>query len=133
MRRWQGSCALLVGLLVLGGALGLAIVWLFDPPFLTWQHAEELAPALEQFAAERLPGTQDVSLEHVRAYTDDCSVIRARIGPDYVFWALLYREEGAWQVTFTQPEGGLSPLLAWGELCAEPEPVLPPLDLPSFE
>lgn len=143
MQRWRWPGALLLMLLVLGSVLGLALFLIYDPPFLTWQHAADLAPALEQYAADVLPGgpaLQDgvsrVEVERVRAYTDECSVVRARIrsaGSDYVFWALLYRVEDVWQVTLTQPEGGLSALLVWGDPCAEPEPVIPPLDLPPLD
>ncbi|MBN2472381.1 MAG: hypothetical protein JXN59_16770 [Anaerolineae bacterium] len=129
--RWPG--ALLIGLLALGGALGLTLWLLFDPPFLTWQHADELSPALAAYAAERLPGLEAPRVERVRAYSATCSVVRASAprqdGRPFRFWALLHRGDATWQVFQTLPEGRLAPLMAWGDLCAEDARPLPPRDL----
>ncbi len=130
--RWPG--ALLIGLLAFGGALGIALWLIFDPPFLTWQHAAELAPALEAYAtAGNLPGLEAARIERVRAYSPTCSVIRASArqqdGRPFRFWALLYRDEAAWHVFQVVPEGRLAPLLAWGDLCAGETRPLPPPDL----
>ena len=132
MRRFRWPGALLIGLLALGGALGLALWLIFDPPFLTWQHAAELAPALELYAATDLPGLEDTRVDRVRSYTETCSVIRASArgqdGRPFGFWVLLYREAHTWQVFQIAPENGLAPLLAWGDLCgASAGPLLPPL------
>jgi hypothetical protein len=119
----------------LGGALGATIWLLLDPPFLTWQHRAELAPALQRYAAEAERGAV-AEVWRVREYTDSCSVVRATLKwPDdsagLGIWALLYRVDDTWQVFWTETDAGLAPVLAWGQVCARREAPIPALELPE--
>ena len=129
---------MLGALVSLGVVFGVMLWLLFDPPFLTWQHSAELTPALERHFTATRPDVEAVRVVHVREYTATCSIARAVVrwpgGEPLTVWAQLYREDDAWTVFRTVTDAEVTPLLAWGQLCARgerPAPEIDPAALPG--
>ena len=122
-----GAAAALALLLLAAFACAITLWLAYRPPFLTWQHGAEMQAPLDAYVQAEFPPGYTAHITWVKEYTETCSVVRATVGPRDL-WVLLGRDDGPWEVVFTESDARLVPLLSLADVCGTKDPLIPNID-----